>query len=116
MFMCQLNTMTTLHKILLCGTLAMALKPALAQSTDQSAPPASTNVPETPKFASGASSSVGTGVCIHAENPRFPPEVRKKNARGEILLHATITTDGSVKDVTVTSGDPTLTGSAVEAV
>ena len=37
MFTCQLNTMTILHRILLCGTWAVGLKPAVAQSPDQSA-------------------------------------------------------------------------------
>jgi len=59
---------------------------------------------------------VVTGVCIHAENPEFPPGLPKKKARDEIVLHATITTDGTVKDVTVVSGDPILTGPAIEAV
>ena len=109
----------TSYKVLLWGTLAIALMPANAQNSDQTASPASSaNAAEAsvPKSVSVDSSDVGTGVCIHSENPKFAVDVRKKNARGQIVLHATITTDGRVKDVTVVSGDPTLNDAAVDAV
>jgi hypothetical protein len=84
----------------------------------QSASPASVPVPETSLPSSGSvdSHDVVTGVCIHAENPKFPPGLPKKKARREIVLHATITIDGTVKDVTVVRGDRELTDPAIEAV
>jgi TonB family protein len=53
---------------------------------------------------------------IHEVNPNYPGKARKKDATGKIVLQVTIATDGSVRDVSVESGDPSLTPAATEAV
>lgn len=108
------HKMITVHKILCCALLAAVVMPVVAQSPNPSPNVATVQETSPPKSGSVVSSEVG--VCIHAENPKFPREIREKNARGEIVLDATIGTDGSVKDATVVSGEPTLTGVAIEAV
>jgi TonB family protein len=56
------------------------------------------------------------GVLIRAVNPQLPSEARKISARGEFVsLQATITTDGHVKDLTITNGDPMMVGPAIDA-
>src|ERR1700676_2314472 len=100
-------------KTLLFSTMAwMALQVGAQQSPGAAAAPgtspatsASTPLPEN-----------RMGVLIRAVNPQFPSEARKISARGEFVsLQATITTDGHVKDLTITSGDPMMVGPAIDA-
>ena len=53
---------------------------------------------------------------IHIVNPLFPSKAKKKDAQGEIVLRGVIATDGSVRDVSVVSGNSSLSGVAIEAV
>ncbi len=54
-------------------------------------------------------------VLIRAVVANFPPQASPKRKRGDIVLHATVAADGTVKDVTLVSGDPVLVGPAMDA-
>jgi TonB family protein len=102
--------METVAKII--GALALALTQAVAQVPGQDSNPQTS-----PENVESASSSISIHrFPIHEVNPSYPAKHRKKNAQGKIVLLVTIATDGSVKEVSVLSGDPSLTPAAVEAV
>jgi TonB family protein len=46
--------------------------------------------------------------AIYMVNPEFPESHNKKSQQGQIVLRATIATDGTVKDVSVVAGEPSL--------
>lgn len=100
--------MIILSKTLLISTIAyMALQVGAPQGATATSPGTSnpTPLPENKM-----------GVLIRAVNPKFPSKARKISERGEwVSLQATITTNGHVKDLTVTNGDPMMVGPAIEA-
>jgi len=84
------------------------------QVSAQQSPTAAAAAPET--SASTHLAETPTGVLIRAVNPKFPSKARDISARREFVsLHATITTDGHAKDLTVASGDPMMVGPAIDA-
>jgi len=107
--------MKTVHRILLCGVLAATLWQASAQNLRQTA---STTGSETSPEKVGPANDAKfmRGFPIHEVNPQYLVKPRKKKAQGKIVLRATIATDGSVKDISVESGDPLLVPAAVDAV
>jgi TonB family protein len=94
--------MNILSKTLLLSVIALIAVQASAQQKPSE--PGSQNV------------SVQSCVLIHAVNPKFPPDASTKKKRGDIVLHAAVASNGSVKEVTVVSGEPMLVGSAIDAV
>jgi periplasmic protein TonB len=46
----------------------------------------------------------------------YPDEVKRKHLEGNVVLHAIISTDGTVKEVSVISGPQELRQSALDAV
>ncbi len=108
--------MNTVKKICTYGVLTLAF--VGAASSQQNAPPtASTGSQASAKKAESASSDeIVPAFPIHLVNPQFPRNEKKKHAQGKIMLHATIATDGTVKDVSVVSSDPGLVDVAIEAV
>jgi protein TonB len=53
---------------------------------------------------------------IKQVNPTYPPLARAARVTGVVLLSATISTDGSIKDLRVISGHTLLQEAAIEAV
>ena len=49
-------------------------------------------------------------------DPRYPEEARKKGLQGVVKLHVLVAKDGSVKKLSVISGDPILAKSSLETV
>ena len=60
--------------------------------------------------------NVQQAQLISRRNPEYPQIAKQANAQGEVVLTATITVDGKVKDVKVVSGHPLLRNAAVAAV
>jgi TonB family protein len=104
--------MKTARMLIVFGALMLALMQAGAQQASPQAVPAG----DTEKSAAGTESAdaVEVGLPIQQPNPLIPKEVRKKNVSA--VLHGTIAIDGTFKDLTVVSGDPALTGAALDAV
>lgn len=53
---------------------------------------------------------------ISVVTPNYPKEARKKKIEGQVVLHAVVTLDGTLNDITVVSGNPILADAALEAV
>src|SRR5438270_1196889 len=100
--------MKTLPKIF--GSLALALTQAVGQSPVQSAPLVVNDVSHGPQVGD----PVKVGQPVRAQNPTIPKEVREKNAF--VVLHGTLATDGSFKDLAVVVGEPALAGPSLAAV
>lgn len=53
---------------------------------------------------------------VRMVRPQYPPEAKQAGIEGTVLLHVTVATDGTVKDIVVKEGEPKLVEAAVEAV
>jgi periplasmic protein TonB len=62
------------------------------------------------------SSGVATGMLIHKTEPIYPPIAKAARVSGTVQLSATITKNGTIKDVQVLGGPVMLRQSAVDAV
>jgi periplasmic protein TonB len=62
------------------------------------------------------SSGVSQGLLIHKVTPDYPPLARQARIQGAVLMDATISTDGTIENLRVTSGHPMLVNAAVAAV
>lgn len=62
------------------------------------------------------SNSVQSAYVIHRVPPVYPPLARMAHVEGTVQLRVIIAADGTVKKVTVISGDPLLVQSAIQAV
>jgi len=67
-------------------------------------------------LARAQSSAPAPGDPVHTVSPKYPKDARKQKVEGKITLHVTIASDGSVKDLSVVSGDSRLTDAALAAV
>lgn len=102
--------MKTVYETLI--VLALSVTQAVAQIPSQGA-----SAPTSPETVEPANySKIIHRFPVHEVNPNYPEKPRKKNAQGKIILLVTIATDGSVQDVSVESGDPSLAPAAIEAV
>jgi TonB family protein len=102
--------------------------PADAPSADASpaAPPPAApndNLPEPPAPARPAppsrirvSSAVEQGMMLHRENPVYPSAAKQAKVQGSVILKAVISKEGTIEDLQVISGDPLLSGAAIDAV
>lgn len=91
------------------AAIALALTQAAAQSPDLS--------DNRPRNCCGhAQKIVVAPRPISVLRPKYPKEARKKKIEGAVVLRATVTRDGNLKDITVVSGDPILAAAALEAV
>jgi TonB family protein len=63
-----------------------------------------------------AAPRVSGGRLVHRVAPKYPKAARRAHVQGSVRLSATIAKDGSVKDVVILDGDPTLAAAAVDAV
>jgi periplasmic protein TonB len=62
------------------------------------------------------SSGVSSGLLIKKVQPSYPPLARQARIQGTVVLHAVISKDGSIENLTLVSGHPMLAPSAIEAV
>jgi periplasmic protein TonB len=62
------------------------------------------------------SSKVAEGLKIHNEPPQYPIQAQMKGLRGDVLLEATIDTQGNITALKVLRGDPILVAASVAAV
>ncbi len=77
----------------------------------------SLNVP--PDSSSGASQpgkNLQVGQLVNLVEPVYPPDAQKNHIEGTVKLHATIGTDGAIKDLHTLSGPPSLFPAALTAV
>jgi len=59
---------------------------------------------------------VTQGLLIKKVNPKYPAELRRKHVQGTVILRAEIGTDGSIHNLIVVSGEPSLVKAALKAV
>jgi TonB family protein len=59
---------------------------------------------------------VAPARLIKRTDPIYPLEARMRMVQGAVVMKATIATDGTVKNIKITSGDPMLRNAAVDAV
>jgi TonB family protein len=78
----------------------------------EAGPSARTPVLRTVKVSQG----VSQGLVIKKVSPDYPAQARQLRIEGSVQLEATISKDGSVKNLKVVSGHPILARSAMEAV
>jgi TonB family protein len=90
------------------GPVPVMPKPAPTEA--EAKPAASEPVPVTVR------ANVTAATIVTQTTPEYPPEARARNVEGEVVLHATIDTEGKISQVQVLSGDDLLAKSAVEAV
>jgi len=86
--------------------LAMLIAVLVCRTAAQSNPPEQVDVP----------SGVSQGLLIYKVQPTYPPLARQARVQGTVVLQAVIDKDGSIKDLTVTSGHPMLIQAALDAV
>jgi TonB family protein len=100
---------------LLGSALAVAL---CGVCLSQDSPPMSPSAPDNPptKCCAHALKIVIPPRPISVARPKYSKEARKKKIEGPVVLRATVTVDGNLKDITVVSGDPILAAAALEAV
>src|SRR5271167_249171 len=86
--------------------LAMLIALLVCRATAQSNPPEQVEIP----------SDISQGLLIYKVQPTYPPLARQARVQGTVVLQAVIDKDGSIKDLTVTSGHPMLVQAALDAV
>jgi TonB family protein len=97
-----------------------------AQDTTSAGPPSATTPPASghettlstasPQELTDTSPGVTPGKLIRKLDPKYPSKAERGGVEGTVVLAATITKDGEVKDVRLISGDPLLAEAAVSAV
>jgi len=74
------------------------------------------NVKVTSSRPLAVSSGVANGMLIQKSPPVYPPMAKTARVSGTVELHATISKNGTIKDLSVVSGPAMLRESAVDAV
>ncbi len=72
--------------------------------------------PRIPSRSLPISQGVTDGVVIHRVQPVYPETARQARLEGRVVLQATVTEDGTVRDMKVVSGHPMLARAAQDAV
>jgi protein TonB len=62
------------------------------------------------------SSGTVAGLLLSNPSPVYPPIAKAAHVQGVVVLHAIISKQGTIENLTVQSGPPMLTGAAVDAV
>jgi len=62
------------------------------------------------------SSGTVAGMAVSQPQPVYPPIARAAHVQGTVVLHAIISKQGTIQKLTVVSGPPMLTASAIDAV
>lgn len=60
--------------------------------------------------------NVAKANLIHRVDPIYPDEARVAHTEGDVLMHVVLATDGTIKELNLVKGDPTLAKAALEAV
>jgi TonB family protein len=81
-----------------------AIQKAATREDDGSALPAPSDSP------------LGNGYLLERVEPQYPEAAKQKHVQGPVMLHALVGADGSVKELSVISGDPQLVKAATDAV
>lgn len=85
-----------------------------APAVETPAPVASTPAPAvaapppapTPRPAQPAPRPANALVAVNAPQPAYPPEARRSNTSGEVVVSFTVNADGSVSDISIVSARP----------
>jgi TonB family protein len=85
-------------------TVAISSQRSLSVSTDSS--------PAGPQ----PGKNLHVGLLVNLVEPVYPPDAQKNHVEGTVKLHATIGTDGTIKDLKTLSGPPSLFPAALTAV
>ncbi len=72
--------------------------------------------PALPKLGVPTSQGMSGGVLIHKVQPVYPPEARRLHRAGMVVIDAVVNVEGQVDNLKVVSGDPLLSGAAMDAV
>jgi len=62
------------------------------------------------------SQGVSQGLLVRRVQPNYPPLARQARIQGTVVLHAVISKDGSIENLTLVSGHPMLAPAAIDAV
>lgn len=62
------------------------------------------------------SQGVVSGLKVRDVKPNYPPLARQARIQGTVVLHAVISKDGSIENLTLISGHPMLAPAAIDAV
>jgi len=62
------------------------------------------------------SAGVTSGLLVKRIQPPYPPLARQARIQGTVVLHAVISKDGSIENLTLVSGHPMLAPAAIDAV
>jgi protein TonB len=62
------------------------------------------------------SQGVSAGLKVRDVKPNYPPLARQARISGTVVLHALISKDGSIENLTLISGHPMLAPAAIDAV
>lgn len=62
------------------------------------------------------SAGVTSGLLVRRVQPNYPPLARQARIQGSVVLHAVISKDGSIENLTLISGHPMLAPAAIDAV
>ena len=112
MFGCGRKSLFTILAALALSGLAMG------QTQDQASPnqpPTSQTQPDAPEHVR-VQAGVTRGMLIKKVPPKYPKKARKNHIEGTVILHAKISKEGDIADLSVISGDPMLTQAALDAV
>jgi TonB family protein len=71
---------------------------------------------ESSQGASQPEKNLQVGQLVNLVDPVYPPDAEQKHIEGTVRLHATISVDGSIKDLQALSGPPSLLPAALTAV
>lgn len=88
--------------------------PPAAQTIILMAPTAPAHV--APPTRLRVSSGVMQGRVIHKVEPTYPSQAFQDRVQGTVILKALISKEGAIEDLQVISGDPLLSGAAIDAV
>ncbi len=72
--------------------------------------------PALPKLGVPISQGMSGGVLVQKVQPVYPPEARRLHRAGSVVIDAIVNVEGRVDDLKLVSGDPLLSGAAMDAV
>jgi periplasmic protein TonB len=102
--------------LVLCVGTALVAQEGTPESKGETTPaPATTPKIATPQHVR-VSQGVTSGLLLKRVNPKYPPKARENGIQGTVVLHAVISQEGDIVDLTTISGDPLLAKSAIKAV
>jgi periplasmic protein TonB len=81
-----------------------------------SGPPVVVRAAPKPTGPTRVSSGTMAGSLISRPDPIYPPIAKAAHVQGAVILHALISKQGTIENLTVVSGPPMLQSSAVDAV